>query len=119
MELKEKSKLRHGSSQNTRDAYERNIRQGKEWLHTQCEAEANFEMPHGCPEMLPTSEEWTLEELSHAFDKVPNRASPAALALFISFRCFEQNMKHGIAEQAHAAFKKYWEESCIIILFYV
>jgi hypothetical protein len=114
IKLKNESKSRHGSSQNTRDAYDRSIRQAKEWLQTQCEAEANFETPRGCPKMPSASEEWTLDELSHVFDKVPNRASPAALALFITFRCFEQNVKHGVAEQAHAAFKKYWEEAYVI-----
>jgi hypothetical protein len=107
---KNELKTKHGSAENTRKTYERALRQGKEWLKIQCAAEANFEVPEGCPDM-PSSSEWSIEELSHAFDPIPNRASPSALALFIAHRCFQINLKKGIAQQAHAAFKKYWDMS--------
>ncbi|KIJ48032.1 hypothetical protein M422DRAFT_248190 [Sphaerobolus stellatus SS14] len=111
IDAKEESSTKHGTSSNTKQAYDVKIRQGKEWLKEQCAAESRLELPAGCPDSIVLSEQWTLEELRHAFDTKPNRASAEALALFIAFRCFVNGQKKGTAEQAHAAFKRYWDDA--------
>ncbi|KAF8521981.1 hypothetical protein BU17DRAFT_45386 [Hysterangium stoloniferum] len=52
-----------------------------------------------------------MADLAHAFDIKPNRASPWALASFISWKCFKNNLGKSTADGAHAAFKKYWDNS--------
>ncbi|KAF8519784.1 hypothetical protein BU17DRAFT_47457 [Hysterangium stoloniferum] len=110
------SKDEHGFSKSTIGSYERALRQARKWLQEQVEAETSFERPPGCPDIVEPSESWTLEELRFAFDKKPNGASPAALALFIATRCFTKGsngkeLKKGIAEQTHSAWKKFWDDS--------
>ncbi|KAF8510373.1 hypothetical protein BU17DRAFT_55462 [Hysterangium stoloniferum] len=112
----EASKDKHGFAQSTIGSYERALHQAQKWLQGQLEAEASFECPPGCLDIAEPSESWTLEELRSAFEKTPNRASPAALTLFIATRCFTKSFngkesKKGIAEQTHAAWKKFWDNS--------
>ncbi|KAF8516847.1 hypothetical protein BU17DRAFT_67293 [Hysterangium stoloniferum] len=112
----EASKNKHGFAQSTIGSYERALRQARKWLQGQLEAEASFECPPGCLDIAEPSESWTLEELRSAFEKTPNGASPAALTLFIATRCFTKSFngkesKKGIAEQTHAAWKKFWDNS--------
>ncbi|KAF8510234.1 hypothetical protein BU17DRAFT_70143 [Hysterangium stoloniferum] len=112
----EASKDKHGFAQSTIGSYERALRQAQKWLQGQLEAEASFECPPGCLDIAEPSESWTLEELRRAFEKTPNGASPAALTLFIATRCFTKSFngkesKKGIAEQTHAAWKKFWDNS--------
>ena len=109
------SKDEHSFSKSTIDSYERALRQAQKWLQEQLEAETLFEHPAGCPYIEP-SESWTLQDLKHAFDKTPNGASPAALTLFIATRCFTKGsngkeLKKGVAEQAQAAWKKFWDDA--------
>ena len=110
---KRESKNKHGRAARTLDSYERRLRQAKEWLKEQLESEKALECPTGCPEISEPCKDWTLNDLGHVFDKKPNRASPSAVALFIAWKCFngENNLKRGVAEQTHAAFKKFWEEA--------
>ncbi|KIJ48361.1 hypothetical protein M422DRAFT_81339, partial [Sphaerobolus stellatus SS14] len=57
------------------------------------------------------SDEFRFEDFKHVFDqKKPTCASPTALALFISFKCFDENKKIGVADQTKAAFLRYWDE---------
>ena len=46
----------------------------------------------------------------NAFNDKPNQYTHQALALFISFKCFHQNLKAGTGTSIHATFKKYWEQ---------
>ncbi|KAF8523100.1 hypothetical protein BU17DRAFT_63997 [Hysterangium stoloniferum] len=110
----EASKDKHGFAQSTIGSYERALCQARKWLQGQLEAEASFECPPGCLDIVEPSKSWTLEELRSAFEKTPNGASPAALTLFIATRCFTKSFngkesKKGIAEQTHAAWKKFWD----------
>ncbi|KAF8531285.1 hypothetical protein JB92DRAFT_3105445 [Gautieria morchelliformis] len=106
-------KQKHGQAAKTLEIYERCLRQAREWLKEQLKSEAALEHPAGCPETLQPLEDWTLDDLQHAFDKKPNQASPSAVSLFLAWKCFngERNLKRGIAEQTHAAFKKFWEDT--------
>ena len=49
-------------------------------------------------------------DFKNAFNERPNKYSHQALALFISYKCFHQNLKKGTGTGIHAAFKKYWEQ---------
>ncbi|KAF8514173.1 hypothetical protein JB92DRAFT_3096274 [Gautieria morchelliformis] len=113
LSTKQALKQKHGWAVKTLEIYERRLRQAREWLKEQLKSEAALEHPAGCPETLQPSEDWTLDDLQHAFDKKPNRASPSAVSLFIAWKCFngKRNLKRGIAEQTHAAFKKFWEDA--------
>jgi hypothetical protein len=116
LSTKQSSKKLHGKSSNTTDAYERRIKQANAWLQEQLKAEAALEHPAGCPETAQPSQDWTLDDLAHAFDRKPNCASPSAIALFIAWKCFDGDLlKRGVAEQTHAAFKKFWEDACVLL----
>jgi hypothetical protein len=113
LSTKQASKEKHGHVSKTLEIYEHRVRQAREWLKEQLKSEAALEHPAGFPETLQPSEDWTLDDLQHAFDKKPNRASPSAVWLFIARKCFngEKNLKRGVAEQTHVAFKKFWEDA--------
>ncbi|KAF8507450.1 hypothetical protein BU17DRAFT_71153 [Hysterangium stoloniferum] len=92
---------------------------GMEWLKGLVEGstlESTLENPRGCPDSLE-GVKWTMADLAHAFDIKPNRASPWALASFISWKCFENNLGKSTADGAHAAFKKYWDNSQTVKVF--
>jgi hypothetical protein len=112
---KQAFKEKHRRAAKTLEIYERRLRQAREWLKEQLKSEAALEHPAGCPETLQPSEDWTLHDLQHAFNKKPNRASPSAISLFIAWKCFngDKNLKWGVAEQTHAAFKKFWEDAYV------
>ncbi|KAF8522172.1 hypothetical protein BU17DRAFT_87271 [Hysterangium stoloniferum] len=116
------SKDEHGFSKSTLGSYERALHQARKWLQEQLEAEASFKCLPGCPDIIKPSESWTLEELRYAFDQKPNGASPAALTLFIATRCFTKGfngkeLKKGIAEQTYSAWKKFWDNSFVLLGF--
>ncbi|KAF8514730.1 hypothetical protein BU17DRAFT_52403, partial [Hysterangium stoloniferum] len=109
--LKQASKRKHGMASNSSNGYDGYIRHGKEWLKGLVEGsklKSTLENPRGCPNSLE-GVKWTMADLAHAFDIKPNRASPWALASFISWKCFENNLGKSTADSAHAAFKKYWD----------
>ncbi|KAF8521186.1 hypothetical protein BU17DRAFT_64953 [Hysterangium stoloniferum] len=111
--LKQASKRKHGMASNSSNGYDGYVRCGKEWLKGLVEGstlESTLESPRGCPDTLE-GVKWTMADLAHAFDIKPNRASPWALASFISWKCFENNLGKSTADGAHAAFKKYWDNS--------
>ena len=107
-------KKKHGSSIKTQQAYDNKITQAKVWLEAQCEAEETFQLPMGCPENIDLPTDWLLKEFRTALDKTPNRLSATVLALFIIVKCFMNGCGIGVAEQAHAAFKKYWDEVSVL-----
>lgn len=104
-------------SGNTVRAYIGYINAGRRWLSSLCAREA-VQVPSGSP-FLPgatDSEDLNLlpnSEFSHAFDNIPNQHSPAALALFLSFKCLEENRGRSTAEGIHAAFKNLWQTSFV------
>ena len=109
---KHQGKKEFGLANNTKHVYNSKISQAKAWLKDQCDAEENFELPTGCPENMDLPEDWSISEFRTALDWKPNRLSPFVLSLFITVRCFVEGLKVGVAEQAQAAFKHYWEEKC-------
>ena len=49
-------------------------------------------------------------EFKSALDGLPNEYSGKALALYISYKCFYQNLTQSTADGIYSAFKRYWEE---------
>ncbi|KAF8513430.1 hypothetical protein BU17DRAFT_95413 [Hysterangium stoloniferum] len=110
---KQASKRKHGLAAKTTQDYDGHVRQGKEWLAEvakELRDNEGLEHPRGCPEGLGDVK-WTSFDLIHAFDETPNRASPWALATFISFKCFTNSCGQSTAEGIHAGFQKYWDRA--------
>lgn len=49
-------------------------------------------------------------EFADAFTGAPNRCSPDALTLYLTYKCIEGDNGKSTAEGAYSAMKKYWEE---------
>ncbi|KAF8520406.1 hypothetical protein BU17DRAFT_65424 [Hysterangium stoloniferum] len=84
------SKDEHGFSKSTLGSYKRALHQAIKWLQEQLEAEASFECPPGCPDII---------EL--CFTKGFNG----------------KELKKGIAEQTYSAWKKFWDNSFMLLGF--
>lgn len=113
--IKQESKKQHGSSAKTVVNYHGYIARGKQWLEEVLKGSQNqnvFDCPRGTPESGVNGKwKWTTDDLVHAFDSKPTRASPWALAGFLTFKCFQENRGASTADGVHAAFKKYWDDS--------
>lgn len=113
--MKQESKKQHGSSVKTVANYQGYVTRGKQWLEDIVKGSQNqniFDCPRGTPESGDKGKwKWTKYDLVHAFDPEPTRASPWALASFLTFKCFQENRGASTADGVHAAFKKYWDNS--------
>jgi len=88
-QLQNSGKKANLNSGGTRRNYAGYVKRGRDWLASHFSENCNASSPKGVDDTdLP----------SHA------------LALFISYKCFHQNLKKGTGTSIHAAFKKYWEQ---------
>jgi hypothetical protein len=97
----------------TMKAYTGYVAAGQRWLEELCSARGT-EVPAGCPQseaVGPDSEAQLGPNFVYAFDPTPYLHSPAALALFLTYKCVEGNRGRSTAEGIHAAFKNYWQSS--------
>ena len=126
-EIQDSGKKAHLRAATTRKNYSAHIKRGQEWIRSHCttaepmgvigmDAEASFGMPH--PEGLSSGENVRVDndlfydtpEFKKALDGAPNEYSSKALALYISYKCFYQNLTQSTADGIYSAFKRYWEE---------
>ncbi|GJJ05983.1 hypothetical protein Clacol_000170 [Clathrus columnatus] len=109
--IKQDAKKKHGTAANTLQSYQGHVQRAKEWLSAVLTHEDGldpFEYPRGS-NVEGIDKKWTHFDLVKAFDTVPSQASPWAVATFIAFKCFEENLGASTADGIHAAFKYYWD----------
>jgi hypothetical protein len=112
-QLQDSGKKANLNSGGTRRNYAGYVKRGREWLAGHFSENSNVGTPKGVDETnLPSLNDDMYQDLDfkNAFNDRPNKYTHQALALFISFKCFHQNLKKGTATSIHAAFKKYWEQ---------
>ncbi|KAF8583867.1 hypothetical protein K439DRAFT_1347615, partial [Ramaria rubella] len=106
---KEASSKKFGKAQATTDKYEQHLKQGCKWLQSLLDNEAQMEQPRGCP--AASVRDWDKTDIQRAFDKIPTRASPWVLALFIVAKCFGvTECGPSTAWQIYSAFKRMWHQ---------
>lgn len=111
--LQDSGKQANLNSGQTRRKYEGYVRRGREWLAGHFSQDKNSAAPKGLDtDKLPSAADdiYGDPDFEKAFNERPNKCSHQALALFISYKCFHQNLKKGTGQGIHAAFKKYWDQ---------
>jgi hypothetical protein len=91
------------------------VKRGRDWLAGHFSGESHSGIPKGLDKdkdnLSPLPDDMYQDpEFKEAFNEKPNKYTNQALALFISYKCFHQNLKLGTGTSIHAAFKKYWEQ---------
>ena len=105
-QLQELGKKANLNSGQTRCNYSGYIKRGRQWLAGHFSGDSNMGAPKGFKEdELPSlrNDMYQDPDFQNAFNDKPNQYMHHALALFISFKCFHQNMKAGTRTSIHAA----------------
>lgn len=122
--LQDASKKKHAKADATTKKYSEYVARGRKWLL------GYFERPEAVPDN-PNATDWEsnidtepqppgfradLSEdiqdqagFQRAFDDIPNAHSPKALALFLSFKIFHENLGEGTSNGIYSAFKLLWK----------
>ncbi|KAI5982051.1 hypothetical protein EDD15DRAFT_2181820 [Pisolithus albus] len=107
-QIKEAGKQTHLRAAKTRETYSRHVRQARSWL------QGHFPL-EGAPQILAhtehESEIYSDPGFKNAFERVPNQCSDKALALYLSWRGFQENCSQSTVDGVRAAFKMLWDES--------
>lgn len=85
-------------AKNTRDSYKSAIACARSWLQVACRESPDDQTIRDNPDFVA------------AFDGSPKACSGKALAMYITFKCFEKQLSRSTGTTAHAALKKYWSE---------
>jgi hypothetical protein len=110
---KEAGKKRHQNAANTTEKYAGHVKRGLEWLAGHFKPKESVDDATQEEDTTLAEEECVYDDPSFkkAFDPKPNMHSDKALALYLSYKCFHQNLGQATAEGSYSAFKKYWENS--------
>jgi hypothetical protein len=92
-------------AKNTRDSYKSAIACARSWLRVTCQESPDDQTIQDNPDFVA------------AFDGSPKACSGKALAMYITFKCFEKQFSKSTGTTVHAALKKYWSELCVITNF--
>ncbi|KAI6004797.1 hypothetical protein EDD15DRAFT_2191570 [Pisolithus albus] len=107
-QIKEAGKQTHLRAAKTRETYSRHVHQARLWL------QGHFPL-EGAPQILAhtehESEIYSDPGFKNAFERVPNQCSDKALALYLSWRGFQENCSQSTVDGVRAAFKMLWDES--------
>ncbi|KIK22932.1 hypothetical protein PISMIDRAFT_101590 [Pisolithus microcarpus 441] len=107
-QIKEAGKQTHLRAAKTRETYSRHVCQARSWL------QGHFPL-EGAPQILAhtehESEIYSDPGFKNAFERVPNQCSDKALALYLSWRGFQENCSQSTIDGVRAAFKMLWDES--------
>ncbi|KAL4081312.1 hypothetical protein V8B97DRAFT_2027566 [Scleroderma yunnanense] len=101
-QIKEAGKQTHLQAARTRATYGRHIHQGCVWLQSHFPVEGSQPPPNHTEEILDIYSDPCFKD---AFDHTPNQCSDEALALYLSWRGFQENCSQ--------TFKMWWDEACI------
>ncbi|KAI6029751.1 hypothetical protein BKA83DRAFT_4625377 [Pisolithus microcarpus] len=107
-QIKEVGKQTHLRATKTRETYSRHICQARSWLQSHFPVE-------GTPQILARTEDesdvYGDPGFKSAFAQVPNQCSDKALALYLSWRGFQENCSQSTIDGIRAAFKILWDEA--------
>ncbi|KAI6029265.1 hypothetical protein BKA83DRAFT_4046997 [Pisolithus microcarpus] len=107
-QIKEAGKQTHLRAAKTRETYSRHVCQARSWL------QGHFPL-EGVPQILAhtehESEIYSDPGFKNAFERVPNQCSDKALALYLSWRGFQENCSQSTIDGVRVAFKMLWDES--------
>ncbi|KAG2110244.1 uncharacterized protein F5147DRAFT_796945, partial [Suillus discolor] len=110
----------HLQANNTRANYAGHVRRGREWLASYFKTPAVSDSERGdiaSEDSLASvgmhGDNDTHDDVAFkdAFDRIPNRCSDKALALFMSLKGFHENLSKTTVESIRSAFKKMWDLS--------
>ena len=113
-QLKESGKEAHLRVKKTRKCYAGHVKRGQEWLakHFHATMDPN---ELSAPEVTATEEDLYEDPIFPAmFDCIPNKTSNKALALFLTYKGFHQNLSQETVEGIHAAFKILWDSVWVL-----
>jgi hypothetical protein len=102
-------------SENTTGKYDGYVKRGKEFLASFVEDEGNTEARRKASHVQGLSADGEEEiegdnmlqsdpEFCHALDGCPVKSTPQAIAMFLAWKCFEQDNGKSTADGIHAAF---------------
>ncbi|KAJ3845839.1 hypothetical protein EV368DRAFT_90008 [Lentinula lateritia] len=99
----------HIRADNTTEQYSQVIQRVRKWLEEFLKVEESAE---GCledeDEDVPVRNEHMASEFHGCLDGKPNQFTPEAIAMYISWKCYEEGRKLSTGESVHAAFKYYY-----------
>lgn len=99
----------HIRTDNTTKQYTQVIQQVRKWLEEFLKVEENA---GGCledeDEDVPMRNEEMASEFHGCLDGKPNQFTPEAIAMYISWKCYEEGRKLSTGESVHAAFKYHY-----------
>ena len=104
-QLQESGKKANLHSRQTRRNYAGYVKRGRDWLAGHFSGEDSSSVPKGVDkqELSPLlNDVYQDPDFKNAFNERPNRYTHQALALFISYKCFHQNLKAGTGTRIHA-----------------
>ncbi|KAI5988006.1 hypothetical protein EDD15DRAFT_2172890 [Pisolithus albus] len=107
-QIKEAGKQTHLRATKTRETYSRHIRQARSWLQSHFPVEGTLQIPAHTED---ESDVYGNPGFKSAFEKVPNQCSDKALALYLSWRGFQENCSQSTIDGIRAAFKTLWDEA--------
>ncbi|KAF9245361.1 hypothetical protein BU15DRAFT_41214 [Melanogaster broomeanus] len=115
-QLKKAGKEAHLKAKRTKSAYEGHIRRGCEWLAgyyltTDTDIDPDLE-DDAFPTPKHSSEDdpYTDPAFRDAFCRTPNKCSDKALALFMTYKGFHEDLGQSTVEAIQSAFKDMWEK---------
>ncbi|KAI6111260.1 hypothetical protein F5141DRAFT_1274775 [Pisolithus sp. B1] len=110
-QIKEVGKQTHLRATKTRETYSRHIRQARSWLQSHFPAEGTPRIPAHTED---ESDIYADPGFKDAFGQVPNQCSDKALALYLSWRGFQEDCSQSTVDGIRAAFKMLWNEACVL-----
>lgn len=108
---------KHSSAENTNTAYAGYIKRGREWIArfipsdkpTSPSQPEPVNNSNDCPSYVDDVNPTMDPDFPKAFDESgPNRWTPLAIAMHMSFKCFDENKGKSTGESIRAAFKQYY-----------
>ncbi|KAI6142364.1 hypothetical protein BKA82DRAFT_3956281, partial [Pisolithus tinctorius] len=112
-QIKEAGKQTHLRAAKTRATYARHVRQAQSWLQSHFPAEGMQLSPSpshvGSGDL--SSEVYGNPDFKNAFERVPNQCLDKALALYLSWKGFQENCSQSTIDGVRAAFKLMWDEA--------
>lgn len=107
--LQTQGKEDHGKAAATSKKYNEYTQRGRIWLK---------DHSRSVPLAEEDSEEESIyddPEFRNAFNDKPNKYSDKALALYISFKIFHENLGQGTCDGIYSAFKLLWRNACVLM----
>jgi hypothetical protein len=125
-QIQDSGKKTHLRATTTRKNYGGHIKRARDWIKSHYAvptgpAEVGMDASTSANVSVPHLDDLTGEDdvdndfyyhnpkFKMALDDAPNEYSGKALALYISYKCFYQNLTQSMADGIYSAFKHYWE----------